>query len=47
MTEGLIKKVIRSKRKTLALQVTPDASLIIRAPERTSLETIQKATIAA
>lgn len=45
MTEGLIKKVIRSKRKTLALQVTPDASLIIRAPERTSLETIQKAVL--
>ena len=42
MTAGLIKKIIRSKRKTLGLQIMPDAGLIVRAPEKTSLETIQK-----
>jgi predicted metal-dependent hydrolase len=38
--KGLIKQIIRSKRRTLALQVTPDASLIVRAPEKVSEETI-------
>jgi predicted metal-dependent hydrolase len=42
MTVDLIKKIIRTKRKTLGLQIAPDASLIIRAPERASLETIRK-----
>lgn len=33
----------RSKRRTLALVVTPEATLIIRAPMKTSLELIQRA----
>ncbi|MEO0247668.1 MAG: SprT family zinc-dependent metalloprotease [candidate division WOR-3 bacterium] len=35
-----IEKIIRSKRKTVALQVTNDATLIIRAPYNVSDETI-------
>ncbi len=37
-----IDKIIRSKRKTLALEIAHDASLIVRAPERASLNMIQK-----
>jgi hypothetical protein len=40
MTEVLIHKIIRSRRKTLALQITADAALIVRAPERIALGTI-------
>jgi hypothetical protein len=36
----LIKKIIRSNRRTLALQIAPDASLIVRAPEKVSEATI-------
>ncbi len=34
-------KVIRSKRKTLTLHVAPDATVIVKAPLRISLQTIQ------
>jgi len=37
-----IAKIIRSKRKTLALEVTQDAGLIVRAPELVSSEYIEK-----
>jgi len=40
MDKGLIKQIIRSNRRTLALQITPDASLIVRAPKEVSQETI-------
>jgi predicted metal-dependent hydrolase len=33
-------RIIRSKRKTIALVVTPDAQLIVRAPNETSMEYI-------
>ncbi len=38
----LINKIIRSKRRTLSLQITADASLVIRAPQRASLAWIQE-----
>ncbi|UCG35277.1 MAG: M48 family metallopeptidase [Candidatus Omnitrophota bacterium] len=37
-----IDKIIRSRRRTLALQITPDARLIVRAPKRASLDYIKK-----
>ena len=37
-----VHEIIRSKRKTLALIVKPDGSLIVRAPLRTSEETIRE-----
>ncbi len=37
-----INKIIRSKRRTLSLQITSDASLVIRAPQRASLAWIQE-----
>lgn len=40
--EDIISRVIRSRRRTLALQVTPDASLIVRAPFRASEEYIRR-----
>jgi predicted metal-dependent hydrolase len=40
MDKGLIKQIIRSNRRTLALQITPDASLIVRAPKKVSEKTI-------
>lgn len=43
MEQDLISQVIRTKRRTLALQIAPDASLIIRAPHRASAETIRQA----
>jgi len=42
MEQILISRVIRSKRKTLSLQIAPDASLIIRAPKRASEEYIRQ-----
>jgi len=36
----LIKQIIRSNRRTLALQIAPDASLIVRAPKKVSEATI-------
>src|SRR3989344_2768142 len=35
-------KLIRSKRKTIALGVTADATLIVRAPHNTSLSYIER-----
>jgi len=43
MEQNIINKVIRTKRRTLVLQIMPDASLIIRAPARASERTIRKA----
>jgi len=43
MEQGLISQVVRTKRKSLALQIAPDASLIIRAPQRASAATIRQA----
>jgi len=40
MDKGLIKQIIRSNRRTLALQIAPDASLIVRAPKKVSEATI-------
>lgn len=37
-----IDKIIRSPRRTLALYITPQAQLIIRAPQRAPLEEIQR-----
>lgn len=37
-----IDQIIRSKRKSIGLEITPEASLIVRAPHLTSLKTIQK-----
>jgi predicted metal-dependent hydrolase len=42
MVEGLIKEIIRTKRRTIALQITPQAELIIRAPHKAPLETIHR-----
>jgi len=42
MRDIVIDKIIRSKRRTLGLHISSDARLIIRAPERLSLETIRK-----
>lgn len=43
MTEDtLINKIIRSKRRTLGLEITSDASLIIRAPLRASIKDINR-----
>jgi predicted metal-dependent hydrolase len=35
-------KIIRSHRRTIALEVTPDANLIVRAPHRVSESTIEE-----
>jgi predicted metal-dependent hydrolase len=37
-----IDKIIHSKRKTLTIEIAHDAALIVRAPERTSIDYIQK-----
>ncbi len=37
-----IERIVRSKRKTIALVVTHDATLVVRAPFNTSLECIDK-----
>lgn len=42
MPQIKIAKIIRSKRKSLALVISSDAELIIRAPFRTSLDYIEK-----
>ncbi len=42
MTDIRIDKIIRSKRRTLSLEVTHDARLVVRAPETTSLDYIEK-----
>lgn len=42
MTEIKIDKIIRSRRRSIALEVARDASLIVRAPYRTPLDFIEK-----
>ncbi|MDI6736762.1 MAG: SprT family zinc-dependent metalloprotease [bacterium] len=42
MTNIKIDQIIRSKRKTLSLEITTDARLIVRAPRITSLSFIEK-----
>lgn len=42
MTKIKIDKIVRSKRKTLALEIACDAGLIVRAPEGASLDYIEK-----
>lgn len=42
MPEIEINKIIRSKRRTFALEIAADASLIVRVPKRASLSLIQK-----
>ena len=42
MPEIKIDKIIRSKRKTIALIVTPEATLVVRAPFKTQLAYIEK-----
>ena len=43
MEQNIISQVIRTKRRTLVLQIMPDARLVIRAPALASEETIRKA----
>lgn len=40
MNERLINKIVRTKRRTLAIEITRDARLIVRAPRRMPRETI-------
>ena len=42
MEEIPIEKIIRSHRRTIALEVTPDATLIVRAPHRVSHTCIEE-----
>lgn len=42
MSDVKIDKIIRSKRRTVALQVARDATLIVRAPELTTMDIIQR-----
>lgn len=42
MSKVKIDKIVRSKRRTVGLQVARDATLIVRAPELTSMEIIEK-----
>jgi len=39
---GLVKKIIRSKRRTLELQIASDATLIVRAPFKAPLADIER-----
>ncbi len=43
MEPGVISQIIRTRRRTLALQIAPDARLIVRAPRGASEEKIRKA----
>lgn len=42
MEQNLIHKIIRSRRRTIGLQVTPDAQLIVRVPERMPLAAVRE-----
>jgi predicted metal-dependent hydrolase len=42
MEQNLANQIIRSHRRTLSLEITTDAQLIIRAPMRTSIEEIHR-----
>jgi predicted metal-dependent hydrolase len=41
--QSMISQIVRTKRRSLVLQITPDARLVIRAPAGASEETIRKA----
>ena len=43
MEQSIISRIIRTKRRTLVLQIMPDAGLVIRAPARAPEEMIRKA----
>jgi len=42
MAEIPVQKIIRSHRRTIALEVTPDATLVVRAPYRISKSCIEE-----
>ena len=42
LPESLINKIIRSNRRTIAIHITPQADLIVRAPHRAPLEAIHE-----
>src|SRR3989338_2161674 len=42
MTEIKIDKIIRSRRRTIALEIARDAQLIVRAPYRTPFDFIER-----
>jgi predicted metal-dependent hydrolase len=42
MTEIKISKIIRSRRRSIGLEVCPDATLVVRAPLHTAIEDINK-----
>ena len=42
MEEIPVEKIIRSRRRTIALEVTPDATLIVRAPHRVSTSSYRR-----
>jgi predicted metal-dependent hydrolase len=42
MSEIAVEKIIRSRRRTIALEVTPQATLIVRAPHRVSQQYIER-----
>ncbi|MDD4013503.1 MAG: SprT family zinc-dependent metalloprotease [Candidatus Omnitrophica bacterium] len=43
MQDNLIHTIVRSRRRTLALEIVSDARLIVRAPHRASLDDIRRA----
>jgi predicted metal-dependent hydrolase len=45
MSKSIISKIIRSKRKNVALVITRDATLIVRAPKRISVTYIEKLVV--
>jgi len=46
MNEVKIDRLIRSKRRTISLIISPDATLVVRAPHRTTLEYIENLVFA-
>jgi len=42
MSQDLIHQILRTKRRTVGLQVTPDARLIVRVPQKMPLETVHE-----
>ncbi|MEI7751483.1 MAG: YgjP-like metallopeptidase domain-containing protein [Candidatus Omnitrophota bacterium] len=42
MSEIKIDQIIRSRRRTVGLQITPDANLIVRVPQKMPLEAIHE-----
>lgn len=46
MENIVIDRLVRSKRRTIALLITPEATLVVRAPLRTPLEYIERVVVA-